>query len=255
MHRTSYSRRSLGAPRLWALPIALFALCLSCDDQREPADSSAAALKGEPRTAPAPASEELKAAKANAEATGKNAKIAETAPEPAPATASRLESIQKRHAEVTSKSSLILKSHAFECSGGEVRTQLHRYFEQDQLAQATIQVAFAGHASEHYQFIYENQTLVFAVANQSSWMFTSGPPGEDTADTITQHRYYFDQGAAFRCLKKQAKGPTKQIDKLLEQAPNAESDCALSDKLKQLAGAMQSNESEPAVVKQVLCKL
>lgn len=227
-------------------------LCLACDHKSEkttvlePTTAASQAVTSLAEGAPAPEKKDLIQSK-EAEK--------DDIPSAAPTDASRLEAVQKRYAEVTSKNSLIMRSHSFECVGGEVNAKLVRYFEADQLAQANIQIDFAGHASEQYQFIYQGKELVFALANETVWSFSSGAPGENTEDTITQQRYYFADGEPFRCLKKKAKGPTKQIDKLLEQAPNEKDDCSLADKLKKLGDGMLTDEKEPAAVKQVLCKI
>lgn len=238
--------------------LACFAL-LGCNQNQEskPKPTTQAGTQVDSAASPRdPASPSAPAPVAKAEAAAP-VPIAEekTGDSPALTDAARLEAIQKRYAEVTTKNSLIMKSHTFECVGGEVNIRLRRYFEVDQLAQAAIEVAFPGHASERYEFIYSSGQMVFAIANENSWGFSSEVAGDNTVDTITQRRYYFDNGETFRCLKKKVKGPTKQVDKLLEQATNQEDDCAMSRQLKTLAAGMLTNESEPALIKESLCKI
>lgn len=235
---------------------AIFAL-LGCNQNEEsnPKPSAQAGTQLDnpaPLHAPAPTSAPAPGTKA---ATPVPTAEEKTEDSPAASDAARLEAVQKRYAEVTTKNSLIMKSHTFECVGGEVNIRLHRYFEVDQLAQAAIEVSFPGHASERYEFIYTAGQMVFAIANENSWGFSSELAGDNTVDTITQRRYYFDNGETFRCLKKKVKGPTKQVDKMLEQAINQEDDCAMSSQLKTLAAGMLTNESEPALIKQSLCKI
>ena len=242
MKRHSSIGRAIGSQLAWGLS---FLPLSGCNQEKDPAPAPAVhASDSEP---PSPGREPKKSAESDDERES-TATAPATSP---PSDEARIEAIRNRYREVTTKNSLHLTTGSFECRGGEVHAQFRRYFDNGKLAQSAIEIAFAGHASEKYEFIYEHDELVFAIENEGSWGFTEGAPDENTEDTITQKRYYFDNGKTFRCLKKYAKGPTKQIDALLERAPNVKDDCSSAPRIEKLAQAMREDGSMR--IEDILC--
>ncbi|WP_437677784.1 hypothetical protein [Sorangium sp. So ce131] len=168
----------------------------------------------------------------------------------------RIEKIRARYQEIQSRKDLKRSDHRFECAGGEGRGELRLYQADGALQKAEIAAADAGHGEMTYQFYYDQGKLVFVLYGDGGWSFdgTRGTPDKPaTTTSVTQRRYYLHDGAPLRCIKKYAKGPTEQIESLLEQAPNQPDDCARAPKAQKLASAALAGPKGTDEVKKLMC--
>ncbi|WP_437789977.1 hypothetical protein [Sorangium sp. So ce693] len=170
----------------------------------------------------------------------------------------RIQKIRALYQDIQARNDLKRSELRFECAGGEGRGELRLYQADGAVQKAEIAAADAGHGESTYQFYYDQGQLVFALHDDGSWAFdgTRGTPDKPaTTSSVTQRRYYLQEGEPVLCIKKQAKGPTEELGPLLEQAPNRPDDCSRAKKIRELAitalaGAKTKTKDE---LKKLLC--
>ncbi|AUX39623.1 uncharacterized protein SOCE26_010170 [Sorangium cellulosum] len=167
----------------------------------------------------------------------------------------RIEKIRARYQEIQSRRDLKRTDHRYECAGGEGRGELRLYQADGAIQKAEIAAGDAGHGEYTYQFYYDQGKLVFALHGDGSWAFDGrGTPDKPTTTTsVTQFRYYLHDGAPLRCIKKYAKGPSEEIESLLEKAPNQPDDCSRAAKAQRLASVALAGPKGTDELRKLLC--
>jgi hypothetical protein len=92
-----------------------------------------------------------------------------------------------------------------------------------QSQQGKIRMIAYSYGSDHSgiteEYYFQNDSLLFVFEEEGGWMFDPNN-SEKTIDEVTQTRYYFHNNQVIRAMRKHAKGPTENVDKLLNAAKN-----------------------------------
>jgi hypothetical protein len=75
------------------------------------------------------------------------------------------------------------------------------------------------HSGITEEYYFQNDSLMFIFEEEGGWMFDPTNP-EKTVDEVTETRYYFHNNQIIRAIRKHAKGPTENVEKLLNAAKN-----------------------------------
>lgn len=107
-----------------------------------------------------------------------------------------------------------------DCSGfaGSIDFQL----ENEQIRKISYS-AGSDHGGITEEYYLKGDSLFFVFTEEGSWMFDTNskdPENPSTIDESIETRIYFQQGKVVKALRKQAKGPTKDVLALMAKAKN-----------------------------------
>ncbi|WP_438020774.1 hypothetical protein WMF18_17610 [Sorangium sp. So ce315] len=167
----------------------------------------------------------------------------------------RIDRIRKRYEEIMADKGLEKSAFRLECPGGEGGGEVRLHRKDGAVSIAEVQFGGPGHNESVHRFYYDRGEVVFILYDTGGWSWDpkSTPDRPETISSTTQFRYYVHEDRPILCLKKHAKGSSREIDALLNRAPNEPDDCSGATAARRLAALVLGGEKASDDVKRAVC--
>ncbi|MGK3993928.1 hypothetical protein [Sorangium sp. So ce1024] len=167
----------------------------------------------------------------------------------------RIDRIRERYQEMQADKGLQKSAFRLECAGGEGGGEVRLHRKDGAVSIAEVQFGGPGHNESVHRFYYDQGKVVFILIDTGGWSWApnSTPDRPETISSTTQLRYYVHEDRPILCLKKHAKGSSREIDALLNRAPNEPDDCSGAMKAQRLASLVLGGEKASDDVKRAIC--
>ncbi|WP_437641122.1 hypothetical protein [Sorangium sp. So ce854] len=167
----------------------------------------------------------------------------------------RIDRIRKRYQEIQADKGLEKSAFRLECRGGEGGGEVRLHRKDSAVSIAEVHFGGPGHNESVHRFYYDRGEVVFILHDTGGWSWDpkSTPDEPETISSTTQFRYYVHEDRPILCLKKHAKGSSREIGALLDRAPNEPDDCSGAAAAQRLASLVLGGEKASDDVKRAVC--